>query len=319
MSLRAWASETAGRYRRQSVRTATKASAVELWTGMLRRTPAVYEFGETIWEHPHMDERPWDIIVVLDACRLDALQEMEDEFDWLGTSNGMWSVGSRSPEWMEKTFADEYTEQMAKTAYVSANPFTSEGYGEFGHLDEVWRTEWDDELATIPPDRVTDYAIDRWRRRDELGVDQVIAHYMQPHNPFRSRPDLTIDDTPFTEEIARDGKDYFKKLRDGEIEREELLAAYADNLRWALESVEKLWRNTDALIGITADHGNGFGEWGIYGHPHGVPTPQVKRVPWTTIGGKQQDSYEPDVPQQANDTDIRSESVSDRLQALGYQ
>jgi len=117
--------------------------------------------------------------------------------------DSLWSVGSQSAEWMDRTFAPRYREEMARTAYVTGNPFSSQSCehilvtsgdvlpleaDDFGVFHEAWRDEWvDDDISTIPP-ALTDAAIAIWRNREELGIDHVLVHYMQPHAPFRSEP-----------------------------------------------------------------------------------------------------------------------------------
>ncbi|PGF15607.1 hypothetical protein CP556_05365 [Natrinema sp. CBA1119] len=153
-------------------------------------------------------EREWDVCCVLDGCRLDLMRELSAAgHDALPEPDGvdsLWSVGSQSAEWMDRTFAPRYREEMARTAYVTGNPFSSQSCehilvtsgdvlpleaDDFGVFHEAWRDEWvDDDISTIPPAPLTDAAIAIWRNREALGIDRVLVHYMQPHAPFRSEP-----------------------------------------------------------------------------------------------------------------------------------
>lgn len=45
-------------------------------------------------------ERDWDLLVVLDTCRVDTLRHVSDEYDFLDDVGAMWSVGSSIREWV---------------------------------------------------------------------------------------------------------------------------------------------------------------------------------------------------------------------------
>ena len=157
--------------------------------------------GTPVWD------RAWDICCVLDGCRVDLMRGMagDHRVTPAGSVESVWSVGSQSAEWMDTTFGPAHHEEMARTAYVTGNPFSAQSAehvlvtsgetlpldsGDWGLLYEAWREEWvDGEVSTIPPAPLTDAAVAVWNRRDELGVDRVLVHYMQPHAPFRSRPE----------------------------------------------------------------------------------------------------------------------------------
>ncbi len=170
-------------------------------TGRLGRAVSQLCPGTPVWE------REWDICCVLDGCRVDLMQEVAGQHRAVpeGDVESVWSVGSQSAEWMDETFGPGYGEEMARTAYITGNPFSAQSAehvlvtsGEtlplspedWGLFYEAWREEWvDDGISTIPPDPLTDAALAVWNSRDELGVERVLVHYMQPHAPFRSRPE----------------------------------------------------------------------------------------------------------------------------------
>lgn len=113
--------------------------------------------------------RDWDVVVILDACRADSLQTVASEYDWLPESvPTLWSVGGTSTEWMENTFTDAYAEEIAETAYVTANPYSHDHIDEsrFAFVDEVWRDGWDHDVGTVPAETVTERAVSAARTRD---------------------------------------------------------------------------------------------------------------------------------------------------------
>ncbi|WP_181690886.1 hypothetical protein [Natronomonas sp. LN261] len=254
-------------------------------------------------------EREWDVLVVLDACRVDLLRSVADEYDFLGEIARVESVGSMSKEWMAKTFTDEHADEVADTAYVTSNVFSERmlDADRFGSLEEVWRDGWDEAADTVLPRTMTDRAI-RTAREDD--PDRLIVHYVQPHHPFVGL-EAGFDADPFGPALSDTVVD---ALRKGKIDRETFWEAYRDNLRLALDDVELLLSNVDAdRVAITADHGDALGEWGIYDHPVGCLHPAVRTVPWATTTATDHGTYEPEIDRETDDSD-----VEDRLQALGY-
>lgn len=265
--------------------------------------------------------RDWDVLVIADACRYDLLESVTDERVWLPDEfESIRSAGSKSPQWMENTFTDEYASEMADTAYITGNPYSRDySADQFAHFEELWRTHWEDgEISTMPPRPLTDRAIDVWRRHDEFGADRLIVHYMQPHIPFYGYPELYDG---YGQEFGRDGvketqeKNVWYRLRDGEVSHAQLWKAYQDNLRVALDEVEILQQNMDADLVVSSDHGNGMGEWGIYAHPRSIPFAALRRVPWVPLSAQDTGEFTPSVSVDRNE----SGDVEERLAALGYR
>jgi hypothetical protein len=263
-------------------------------------------------------EREWDVLVVLDACRADLLRAVAPETDFLDEVETLRSVGSSSSEWLENTFRGE--PETTATAMVTGNTWTDR-YLEadwFRALDEVWKYAWDDNLGTVPADAVTDRAIALARSHDP---DRLIAHYMQPHHPFVADP-LAGDDG-----MARTGShsntaNPWVLLRRGEVTSTEVWAAYEATLRHVLAEVATLVENVSGRVVITADHGNLFGEWGLYGHPMHTPVPALLRVPWAVTAGEgkktRTPSLEPPEPLPVGRV-YGSEGEAAQLDALGYR
>ncbi|QSW97951.1 hypothetical protein [Haloterrigena alkaliphila] len=319
-------------------------------TGRIGRTLSRLVPATAIWE------REWDVCCVLDGCRLDLMCETaaagHEALPGPEAVDSLWSVGSQSAEWMDRTFAPAYREEMARTAYVTGNPFSSQSCehilvtsddvlpltdADFGVFHEAWRDDWvDDDISTIPPDSLTDAAIAIWRRREELGIDRVLVHYMQPHAPFRSEPgwffgaadiehwgqidagdedavdasaeeeldleDLTPEEREALEAFAEADddddsmNDPWLRVRDGDLPFEAVWAAYRDNLEWVLDDVARLLENCDGRVAMTSDHGNALGEYGVWSHPPGTPVPALRRVPWVVREGADRGTCEPALP-----------------------
>jgi len=263
--------------------------------------------------------REWDLLVLLDACRVDTLQEVssEPDFDIFDTRDSIRSVGAYSRQWMERTFVESYSEEIAETAYINGNPHSELCLDDIGfqRRDDVWKWAWDDDLGTIPPEPLTDQAIHIGR---EESPDRMIVHYMQPHFPSIPHPKLEsgID----RDRIGSKWKgNIWDRLRDGEIERDVVKEAFEDNLRYVLDDVKRLLKNIDAEVAVmTSDHGSAFGEREFYGHP---PTTIdcVRTVPWFETSAEDRRTSIPD-PNEIENTESDGESsIEEQLQALGYK
>lgn len=326
MTLFDWVSETRSRYQTLPVKTATRESAVALMHGAARRT-IDSALGDSVWD------RDWDVLVVLDATRVDLMRQEIGDVDGLPNSAGSrWSEASCSLDWIDRVFGEENRTNALRAGYVTANPWSghdnpgqvsvdlTEGR-EVGYLDEVWRDGWQDingGVETVPPEVVTNRAITAWRRREELDIDRLIVHYMQPHQPFRARPEW-LGESSNLANLMEPGREagfcIWQETKAGNFDSDEVWDAYADNLRWVLTDVaQRLLENCDAKVGITADHGNGMGEWGVWGHPPGGVTPQVRKVPWVKVQATDQHTVVPEsTPPEKNQAD-----PEDQLEALGY-
>ncbi|MFB6187586.1 MAG: hypothetical protein ABEI86_12070 [Halobacteriaceae archaeon] len=287
-------------------------------------------FGTNIYEDN------WDGLIVLDACRVDALQEVQDEYDFLGSIETRWSRGSTSKEWLENTFTTKYRDEIASTACITANPFIQElrggppdpsGYPpardsaicnhrlvsklirddvvsveDFGEVIELWDLVTGEDDPQTHPNPVTDCAITTARNTDH---NRYIIHYMQPHHPFYGSEQRTWTEEPFG--YLKDGGE-FQTVWD----------SYIDNLRLVLDYIELLIENFDAeKLVITADHGELFGEWGLYSHRVGVPHPNLRKVPWVETTATDTESYQPDY-ELANER-ASEEEIHERLEDLGYR
>ncbi|WP_154018979.1 alkaline phosphatase family protein [Halococcus agarilyticus] len=279
----------------------------------------------------------WDLIVVLDACRVDALREVAGEYSFLGSVDRAPSLGSSSKEWLVNTFQDEYRDEISDTVYLTGNGWVDEALtpsvdfaswtvlngsvvesSDLVHrlierpivpqddFDEVWMQPIRNVggIEAFPAADLTEYAVQYGRVHDP---ERMIVHYMQPHEPYLHR-------AANGEEPTEIDKRPFELLRRGH-EKEPVWNAYLDNLRYVLDHAEILLENYEADdVIITADHGEMFGEHLLYGHAEGLPHPKLRTVPWVTTSGSDTGTLDPDV-----DLDAESKAVvDDRLSALGY-
>lgn len=248
----------------------------------------------------------WDICCILDACRPDVLGSvLKDDVET--TLSG----ASMSKQWYELTFCSETTPDLSNIGLISGNPWVdilpreSFGYVHYETVEESLH-----HITTVPPEPLVHRAIDVWRDREKLGIEKLIVHFMQPHLPFRTRPEWFegMDEGSY-------GAGVYWDLATGKIPRDEFMAAYEDNTRWVLEDgVEPIKTNCDGRLVLTADHSTGLGEMGIYSHPPGVPTKTLQEVPWVEIDATDRGMIDPAVEERSTTID-----TDEQLRALGYK
>lgn len=308
-----------------------------LWNSITSR----YPIGENVYN------RDWDVLVLLDTCRVDALKAVADEYEFITDVGKLLSVGSKSPEWVLKTFTEQYSAEIAETVFVAGNVWAyrilterlhertvDSDYSEssyryldrdgvakwrtvdssaFKHVDHPWQLSLD-EVGRIHPEShgapgvVTDRAVAMWR---DHTPDRMIVWYSLPHFPYVA--DAVAEDRDLYEYES----DPIRALRSGES-RETVYESYLENLRLALDHVEVLLQNVDAeTVAISADHGEAFGEYGLYSHRFGIPHPQMKYVPWCETTATDTGEYTPTYPEPELNN-VEQAETEELLKSMGY-
>ncbi|NLV12629.1 hypothetical protein [Haloarcula argentinensis] len=282
------------------------------------------EFGSNVYS------REWDVLIVLDTARVDAMTEVAQKFEFIDNVDSIRSLGSTSSEWIAKTFDRKYAEEISNTALISANPhvqhtlfdhefpehdknafFAYTNWNivspeEFELIDQPWKYATDEQYDHVLPRDMTERAVSVYREQEP---DRMIVHYMPPHRPHISQA------LKEGRELTEAERDPFSYLKNGG-ERETVYSNHVADLEFALETgVRPLLRNIDAeTVAITADHGDGFGENWCYAHIAGDPRNQVRRVPWIVTDATDHAELEPTLTPPENTKD----STEDQLEALGY-
>jgi hypothetical protein len=277
-----------------------------------------------------MDE-DWDTLIVLDACRADLFEQHTNLSDFDEYRREV-SRGSTTLEWVEQNFAGE---SYGDTVYITTNPYVSLAAGEaFHELVELWVDEFDDELNTVPPDRVVTAAK---RVHEEYPDKRIVVHFMQPHHPFVPSPELQFDGWHVagyddwredagntTDENDETGIGTpWEALSTGVVSREAVWNAYGSNLDLALDAVDELLGDIEGRVVVTSDHGNMLGErtfpfpLRVYGHPIGIRNSELVEVPWAVVQRGNRRKIKLDSTYSASSDD--EETIEDRLEALGYK
>jgi hypothetical protein len=249
---------------------------------------------------PELVYRDWDVTVILDACRYDALNEV-NPFD--ATCEKRVSQAPNTPRWFRRNFLETPPDLAADIVYVTANPWVGMNADDrFTHVERVYEYGWNEAAKSLYPEVVTNAAL---RMREQYPDARLVVHYNQPHAPFIETAHPHVADNRY------------ESLRTGRLSRSEVRTAYIECLEYALDSVERIRRHVTGDIIVTADHGEGFGEGGVYGHPPWAHARITLEVPWIELTG----DGEPIPEEILNDTPDESDSpdVDEQLEHLGYK
>jgi hypothetical protein len=287
----------------------------------------------------------WDLLIILDTGRVDALQELADEYDFISDINSIRSAGANTSEWISATFTHSYIDEIQKSTYLCANgcakailqdsrpeniplnesyltykllsAFDTVSDEDLDCFENIWKFEPTGEEGPRghkqggpPPRYVTDRAITHGR---EHNPDRLICHYHQPHAPYTIN---ALKEDRELREYENSSSSYIKRTGN----KKKPWNAYLDELRYVLDDIEVLLDNIDAeKVIISADHGNLFGELGVFSHPIGSLHPKAREVPWITTTATDTGEYDPETPA-PSDTDMKTDKNIDQvLEALGYK
>jgi len=268
----------------------------------------------------------WDTLVILDGCRYD-LFETKNTIP--GRLEKRHSRGSSTPEFLQKNIVETYNDCV----YVTANPqYVVQGIdGGFHTIVDVWDTDWDSELGTVPPQVVTKRALEAQRNYPNK---RLLIHYMQPHYPFIGSKGQQLPQPNKFEiqrnEIKGEDKDHttiddtWTLLKRGEVSKSEVVDAYRENLELVFPHIKTLLKQIDGRTIVTSDHGNLYGERVFpfiskrYGHPTGIHAENLVTVPWLIIEGDSRREIESGTEDEVRDSTGNKQEVRERLRDLGY-
>lgn len=272
----------------------------------------------------------WDLAIILDTCRPDALSEVSSEYAFIDNISTRYSIGSATPEWLANTFTTDQAAECAEIGYIAGNPYVEAVFENRvsplhdtynWNMPDTYHPAYPDDFAFIdyvcypdiewgghpPASYVTNQTIYRHRNSK---VDRLIAHYIQPHAPYIGHARESNHD-----HLSEFERRPFKYLRRTDnINR--VWDAYLTELKCGLDEVEVLLNNVHAdNVVITADHGEAFGEWNAYKHRSGMLHHKVRKVPHmnTTATDNQTRHPEP------IETDSVDQSIKQQLETLGYR
>lgn len=273
-------------------------------------------------------EEDWDTLLLLDACRYDMFERI---VDLPGNTEKRYSQASATDDFLRANFDEG---PYFDTVYVTANPrlnTTEDIKSKFHEVIDVWRTDWDEELETVPPDVMAEKTLEAHRR---FPNKRIICHFIQPHGPFIgdfARENIGIhsgiaDHKREAEGEFEEGNETYiwERVRQGVIDEETAKKAYNENLDIVVPHLRSILSTVNGKVIVTSDHGNMLGErawpfpFRLWGHPNGILTDELTAIPWHTVKSDARRDIIFEKPDEQVTNDVNPE-VESRLERLGYK
>jgi hypothetical protein len=245
--------------------------------------------------HRRRIEEDWDVLIVCDALRADAVDtlELDGSEEQRVKTAGLWSL-----PWLKQCIEGH---DRTDTVYVGANAYIEYIDTSRLHARYVTFTPETDEVDRVHPESVCRIAQQAAAAHPDK---RLIVHFMQPHLPY-----FTDGEPEF---------DIWKRVKAGTLDDEMLREQYQENIAFLRPYVHDLISTLSGKIVVTADHGENLGErrLGIkrYGHSHW--TPECVWVPWIELPCTERREVTHTPPTDPDTTDL---DVEAQLALLGYR
>jgi len=255
----------------------------------------------------------WDNLVILDACRYDFFEE---QATLEGVTEKRLSRGTTSREFIRGNFAKRKTYD---TVYASANPWYIRLQEQIGSEVHAYRNLHTDEIRdavgglTTKPKTVTEHAL---QAHEDYPNKRLIIHYLQPHQPYLSE---------FGRERFETHRDTMLAVKHSDVERDDVVRAYRENLDIVLEEAAQLIELLPGKTVVTSDHGELLGEREQpipvrrFGHPGGVYVEELLTVPWHVNKTGSRKKVVAEKPADRTNSRAEAGAVKQQLENLGYR
>jgi len=254
-------------------------------------------------------EEPWDVLIVLDACRADVFAEVCQPAEVVR------SPFIHTPGWIHRVGPLLWQQRVV---YFTANPVVDRECKRHDfHIElvSVWQRLWgrytEEAIPSVHPLSVNG-AVLTWEALGKLRKRKIVVHYLQPHCPYIGAVPLALGRWGGTGgpaggafgEACHDLKHPVKAVEQGAADWELVRRAYRANLKLVWHAARQLAAAVPSRrVVVTADHGELLGEDGKFGHEGGYTEYEdLWRVPWLAIERGA----------------IKQESTEQKLEALGY-
>lgn len=243
----------------------------------------------TVGRPTYIPEEDWDYLIVLDACRHDTMESV------LGTKVPfVYSPGSNTEDWVKANFVRHPEKRnLGDTVLVTASGFNSEEYFRFKEWEFPYYENfafWSLQAKKDKPGIFEGTYMTPWEMvkkacsllaTGKYTGKRMMVHFIQPHFPPLTGYDKLKFDHP---DAPGQFRAYWDLVETGEISVELAREFYEENLILVLDWVFRLVDVLPGKVVITADHGNLFGEYGLFAHPR-LCVPELRKIPWLEMEG----------------------------------
>jgi len=213
---------------------------------------------------------PWDVLIVLDACRYDYFSASLSNTMLCGTLIKADSNSKNTERW----YYEHWSRKNEDTILISANPHSklSGCYKNFFMAVEVWEEDnW------VYPEPALDVLLDLQKEYDGK---KFVVHLIPPHLPFIGK-----EGKKFLEKLGAYGNEYNVYRTVEKYARkngwDEIIKYYCESIIEVLNRIEKYIPKMKGNIIITADHGEIIGENNCY--MHNIRSDEILIIPWMVI------------------------------------
>ena len=137
---------------------------------------------------------PWDVLIILDACRFDYFKEIYKFFFPKSHLKLAITKSTSTMEWLNFTFGNQYYEDII---YISGTPYVNsiietispkvgkfKAKDHFSEINDVWDWGWDKKIQSVNPWNINKGFFKPYKKYGDK--KRYILHYMQPHAPYRN-------------------------------------------------------------------------------------------------------------------------------------
>lgn len=196
------------------------------------------------------------------------------------------------------------------------------------NIIDVWNLAWDDELDTVTPEAMNETVREHWDETEKnertvihymqphapfitngkgrkVGKIRKSFHEIKQNGQSEDSSSIlapVIDPIkPKMESFLEQSELAMKlgmliELNPASIldlgkqgTRETLEGYYEENLRLAMEAAREMVKELDGKVVVTSDHGEAFGEEGVWEHHVETHIPALMEVPWLEVEGVKED------------------------------
>jgi hypothetical protein len=265
-------------------------------------------------------EEDWDYAIILDSARFDIFSEVYSDYfegelekrESPASTSEEWLDKVLKDEydiaWFSANFFVNSIDKPIDTLRHAEYSVIPDRH--IRKIFDLWGSEWGKQ-GTVPPEKI----YQKFREEKEsLESDRVVFHYIKPHLPvvgrgksflykrmredyirlknnefetgllskLLSKPLKKADEFTLVQKFNFASHLYLRDflrfyLKDS---REIAKEVHRENLRNVLSEVEKLLQGLNGRVVITSDHGEAFGEEGIWGHKAEKDIAELREVPW---------------------------------------
>lgn len=291
------------------------------WRTVKTIEPAVkWKFEKQYGSGLDVMEADWDNLILLDACRYDYFKEYTS---FEGELSCVVSKARGSWEFIRENYVGK---ELHDTVYVTANPHAERLDQDVFYTVETVLDEWDPDMGTVPPESVTEAALDAHERYPNK---RLIVHYMQPHVPHLGEIAQNLETQYVQNEYAQpsgggenkkqdEETKIFECYKNDQITTAELRESYRETLSIVEPHVKGLAEELTGKTVISSDHGENLGEtqFGLTLTGHGPNSKEVRFVPWMELPYEERKTVTAESP--IGFQYLGEEYLEDRLADLGY-